>query len=59
MGTNLKILVRALRDDERGVTAIEYCMIAGGIALAIVAATQLLGTSLTSSFNDIASNVKP
>ena len=59
MGAKLKALNRSFLSDQKGVTAIEYCMIAGGLALAIVAATQLLGTSLSSSFNNIASKVKP
>ena len=39
--------------DENGATAIEYGLIAVGIALAILAAVQLVGDELTGSFNDV------
>ena len=45
-------LSRFLR-DERGATAIEYAMIAGGIAVAIVVATTTLGTTLTNVYNGV------
>jgi len=48
---------RSFFSNESGATAIEYCFIAGGIAIAIVAATQLLGTNLTSAFNAVASKL--
>lgn len=32
--------------DERGASAIEYCLIGGLIALAIVASTRLIGSSV-------------
>ena len=43
----------ALRSKE-GVTAIEYGLIAGLIAVAIIAAVTLLGVDLTATFNMIA-----
>ncbi len=50
----LKLL--ALRDTylrrEDGATAIEYGLIAAGIALAILAAVQLFGDNLTVLFED-------
>jgi pilus assembly protein Flp/PilA len=39
--------------DESGATAIEYALVATGIALAIVAAVSSLGTSLGSKFDGI------
>jgi pilus assembly protein Flp/PilA len=45
-----------LPKDTRGATAIEYALIAGGIALAIVAATALVGDGLESFFSDLAGN---
>jgi pilus assembly protein Flp/PilA len=36
--------------DENGATAIEYALIAGGIAVAIVTAVNSLGTKVTSLF---------
>lgn len=45
----MKTLVR----DERGATAIEYALIAGMIALAIVAIVVLVGTNLTARFQSV------
>jgi pilus assembly protein Flp/PilA len=40
--------------DERGAVAIEYGLLAALIAVAFFAGAQLLGTSLTNLFNNIA-----
>jgi pilus assembly protein Flp/PilA len=45
-------LFRLLR-DENGATAIEYALIAGGIALAIVSAISALGGNVSAKFTDI------
>jgi pilus assembly protein Flp/PilA len=39
--------------DESGATAIEYGLIAAGIAVAIITVVQGLGTKLTGIFSDI------
>jgi pilus assembly protein Flp/PilA len=44
--------------DESGATAIEYGLIAAGIALAIIAVVNGLGTSLNSQFGSISSSLK-
>jgi pilus assembly protein Flp/PilA len=36
--------------DESGATAIEYALIAAGIAIVIIAAVNALGTSISSKF---------
>ena len=41
----------------RAVTAIEYGLIAGLIAVAIVVGAKLLGVTLSSVFNTVAANV--
>jgi len=41
-------------ESERGVTAIEYGLLASLIAVAIVAAVTLVGTHLTETFNTVA-----
>ncbi len=46
-----------LLGDESGATAIEYGLIAALIAVAAIAAMQLVGTSLTSTFNNVASQL--
>ena len=49
----LKNLVR----DDSGATAIEYGLIAALIAVAAIAAFQLVGTNLSSIFNTVASDL--
>lgn len=44
-------------NDESGATAIEYGLIAAGIAVAIIAAVQAVGTSLDTTFDTIATSV--
>ena len=48
---------RNLLSDESGATAIEYGLIAALIAVAAIAAFQLVGTSLTSIFTTVASDL--
>jgi len=43
--------------SEEGATAIEYGLIAALIAVAAIAAMQLVGTNLTSVFNNVASDL--
>ena len=43
--------------DERGVTAIEYALIASLIALAIVGAVTGLSTTMQNVFDDIATDI--
>jgi len=44
--------------DESGATAIEYGLIAAGIAVAIITAVGTVGTNLTELFNDVAGKLK-
>jgi pilus assembly protein Flp/PilA len=46
-----------LWNNEEGATAIEYGLIAALIAVAAISAMQLVGTSLTSTFNNVASKL--
>jgi pilus assembly protein Flp/PilA len=50
-------LLTNLLCDESGATAIEYGLIAALIAVAAIAAFQLVGTNLTSVFNTVASDL--
>jgi len=45
--------------DESGATAIEYGLIAAGIAIVIISAVRLVGTNLTANFNAAATAVNP
>jgi pilus assembly protein Flp/PilA len=49
--------IRRFIRDERGATAIEYAMIAAGIAVAIVAAVNALGVSVLGMYQTIAAAV--
>jgi pilus assembly protein Flp/PilA len=51
-----KVISRFLR-DESGATAIEYGLIAAGIAVVIIAAVQLVGSNLNGTFSSVASAV--
>jgi pilus assembly protein Flp/PilA len=44
--------------DQSGATAIEYGLIAAGIALAIIAIVNSLGTNLSGQFTTINSSLK-
>jgi pilus assembly protein Flp/PilA len=44
--------------DESGATAIEYGLIAAGIALAIIAAVQGVGGKLATNFGRISTSLK-
>ena len=46
-------LVARFVKDESGATAIEYALIAAGIALAIIAAVNTLGGTLSGKFTSI------
>jgi pilus assembly protein Flp/PilA len=47
-----------LLSDQSGATAIEYGLIAAGIALAIIAVVNGLGTNLNNQFTSINSSLK-
>lgn len=53
----MKNIVARFLKDESGATAIEYGLIATGIALAIITTVQLTGTNLSGRFQDIADNL--
>jgi len=50
--------VFAFLADESAATAIEYGLIAAGIAVAIIAVVQGLGTSLNATFSSVSSALK-
>lgn len=51
-----KLLARFVA-DQTGATAIEYGLIAGLIAVVIIASVSLIGTRLSAKFNAIAANL--
>ena len=58
MEVKLKSLFLKFLSDEQGATAIEYGLIAAGIALAIIAAVNGLGTTLNTQFTSINTSLK-
>jgi len=55
----MKTLFARFAKDESGATAIEYGLIAAGIAVVIITAVNLVGTNLTSVFQSVADKLKP
>jgi pilus assembly protein Flp/PilA len=53
----MKNLIARFVKDESGATAIEYGLIAAGIAVAIITAVKLVGSNLTNTFNSVANNL--
>jgi pilus assembly protein Flp/PilA len=51
-------LIKRFLSDNSGATAIEYALIAAGIALAIITAVNTLGTTLSNKFVSINSSLK-
>ncbi len=50
-------LLWRLAMDDAGATAIEYGLIAALIAVAAIAAFQLVGTNLSTTFNNVATQL--
>ena len=49
--------VRSLVQDEKGVSALEYAVLAVGIVLAVVAAAASLGGKVSGLFNQIGASL--
>jgi pilus assembly protein Flp/PilA len=52
-----RLVSRFLR-DESGATAIEYCLIASGIAFAIIGTVQAIGPQLSTKFTSVNNSLK-
>ena len=53
----MKSIFQKFLADESGATAIEYGLIAAGIAIAIIGAVQGVGTGLKGTFNSVSSGL--
>ena len=51
-------LISKFLADETGATAIEYCLIACGIAFAIIASVYSIGPQLSTKFTAVNSSLK-
>ncbi len=49
--------LRCFLKNKSGATAIEYGLIAAGIAVVIIGAVQLVGTNLTNMFTTVANEI--
>ena len=54
----MRQLIRRFVRDDSGATAIEYGLIATGIAIAIIAAVNGVGKNLSGTFSTIAGSLK-
>ncbi|MBR0986783.1 Flp family type IVb pilin [Bradyrhizobium liaoningense] len=54
----MKSMVQKFWSDESGATAIEYGLIAAGIALAIITVVNSLGVTLNDKFTSISTSLK-
>jgi pilus assembly protein Flp/PilA len=54
---NMKNLIVRFGNDESGATAIEYGLLAALIAVVMIAAVTAVGTQLSKTFSNIASNI--
>ena len=52
------VVIAKFLADETGATAIEYCLIACGIAFAIIAIVQGIGPTLSTKFTSVNSSLK-
>ncbi len=54
---SLTNLAAKLRAEDRGVTSVEYGLMVALIAIVIIVAVALLGTNLSSLFNQVANSL--
>ena len=54
----MKSLILSFFKDDSGATAIEYGLIAAGIAIAIITAVQGVGSKLSTNFDSISTSLK-
>jgi pilus assembly protein Flp/PilA len=55
----MKNLIARFLEDESGVSSIEYALLAGSIALVIIAAVQATGTTLQATYQNVANVLNP
>jgi pilus assembly protein Flp/PilA len=54
----MRQLIARFLEDQSGATAIEYCLIAAGISIVILAAVNGIGTTLNGTFTTVNSSLK-
>lgn len=53
----VKAALKRFADDESGISAVEYGLLAAGIALVVFAAAQTVGTGISTIFGNVATNL--
>ena len=56
-GLSLSSVLNKLLKNDDGAAAIEYGLIVALVAIVLISATQAVGSSLTSVFNNVASSL--
>lgn len=54
----MRRLLTRFFEDESGATALEYCIIAAGLSIVIVASVNGIGSALKTTFTSVASSLK-
>ena len=54
----MRNLIVKFLNDQSGATAIEYCLIAAGISITIVAVVNGMGTALSTKYTSVGSALK-
>ena len=54
----MRRLLKNFFKDDSGATAIEYCLIAMGISIVIVAAVNGVGTAVSTKFDTVSTSLK-
>ena len=54
----MRRLLKNFFNDESGATAIEYCLIAMGLSIVIVASVNGIGTALSGKFGVVSTSLK-
>jgi pilus assembly protein Flp/PilA len=54
----MRRLISKFLNDESGATAIEYCLLAAGLSIVIVAAVNGIGSNLNGKFTSINTSLK-
>jgi pilus assembly protein Flp/PilA len=54
----MRQLIARFLEDQSGATAIEYCLIAAGISIVILAAVNGIGSTLNGTFTTVNSSLK-
>ena len=54
----MRLLFSKFLSDQSGATAIEYCLLAAGLSIVILAAVNGIGSNLNTKFTSVNSSLK-